>query len=414
MKKTSNIFYGPEGASPNYDEEKVSPYELPDLFLTVAGEQVSSFDEWFSVRRPEILSVYEKSIFGTSPLQARVSFRKSGPERVDATKGIRAQLYDLYLDDKNALLAQFIVFTPLNAKEAVPAFLGPNVLGNQSLTDLFSLPLSISWVYPRPALGIDATGYATVESVGVHSSRWPLDMIIKRGFAVVSFHYSDLFPDKPGGRPESIQPLFDVSSNRAYSWGAVATWAWGMIKVMDCLKDIDAIDEQKVIATGHSRLGKACLWAGAQDKRFAGVIANESGEGGSAISRRKFGERVSDIVRHFPHWFNDEYRSFVDNEENMPVDSHFLISLLAPRAVYVASAEDDLWSDPKGEFAGLVGASKIWKLYGNIADLSPYNEMPLTGKPLSEILSYHVRSGGHDITAYDWKQFLNFADKFIK
>lgn len=187
-----------------------------------------------------------------------------------------------------------------------------------------------------------------------------------------------------------------------------------MINVMDCLKDIDAIDEQKVIATGHSRLSKACLWAGAQDKHFAGVIANKSGEGGSAISRRKFGERVSDIVRHFPHWFNDEYRSFVDNEENMSVDSHFLISLLAPCAVYVASAEDDLWSDPKGEFAGLVGASKVWKLYGNIADLSPYNEMPLTGKPLSEILSYHVRSGGHDITAYDWKQFLNFADKFIK
>ncbi len=414
MKKNQNIFPGPEGSCPNYDEGKVSPYELPDLLLTAFGEQISSFDQWFSTKRPEILRLYEKNIFGTSPLQVKVNFLTAGPEKVDTIKGIRAQLYDLYLSDQKILLTQFIVFSPLNSREPVPAFLGPNILGNQSLTRLFSLPLSSSWTYPRPSLGIDVSGHATAESVGVHSTRWPLDMIIKRGYAVVSFHNADLFPDKSDGRPESVQPLFDTSSDTPCTWGAIATWGWGMIKILDCLKDIAAIDEQRVIAIGHSRLGKACLWAGAQDTRFAGIIANESGEGGCAISRRKFGERVSDIVKYFPHWFTAEYNLFSNTEENMPVDSHFLISLLAPRPVYIASAEDDLWSDPKGEFTGLREASAVWKLSRKIDRLPGYEAMPQTDKPLSGVLSYHIRSGGHDITPYDWQQFLYFADKFIK
>lgn len=123
-----------------------------------------------------------------------------------------------------------------------------------------------------------------------------------------------------------------------------------MSKDLDCLKEVNSIDQKRVIATGHSRFGKASMWAAASDARFAGVISNESGKGCCAISRRKFGERVSDIVKHFPHWFTHEYQSFSDAEDTMPVDAHCLISLLAPRPMYVASAEDDLWSDPVGEF----------------------------------------------------------------
>lgn len=413
MKKITNQFHGPKGANPNFHEEKVNPYKLPDLFHSISGKVISTFEEWNLERRHEILKLYEDYIFGSSPVNASVSFKKSGREKVNIKTGICAQLYNIFLNQSNTLLTQFVVFSPLNTKDPVPAFLGPNVLGNQSVTDLFSLPLSTSWVYPRPELGIDDSGHATLASIGAHSSRWPLEMIIKRGYAVVSFHYADLFPDKPDGRSESIQPFFEHSAI-SYSWGALATWAWGMIKVMDCLKYIETINEQKVIAIGHSRLGKASLWAGAQDKRFAAVIANESGEGGAAISRRKFGERVSDIVQHFPHWFNEEYRLFSNEEERMPVDSHFLISLLAPRAVYISSAEEDLWSDPKGEFSGLAEASKVWRLGDCVTGSSLYSEMPSVEEPLSGILSYHIRSGGHGITDYDWGSFLDFSDKFIK
>lgn len=414
MTTCRNIFPGPEGSHPNYDEGKVEPCELPDLLSASDGGDIPSFEEWLACKRPGILKDYEKSIFGTSPLQTKVHCQKAGSEDVNTVKGIQAQRYDLYLSDRNIRLTQFVVFTPLNVKGPVPAFLGPNVLGNQSLTRLFSLPLSGAWTYPRPSLGIDDTGHATADSAGVHSARWPLEMIIRRGYAVVSFHNADFFPDKCDGRSESVQPLFDAYSDIPFTWGAVATWAWGMSKVLDCLKDVDTIDEKRVIATGHSRLGKASLWAAASDARFAGVIANESGEGGCAISRRKFGERVSDIVKHFPHWFTSEYQSFANAEETMPVDAHFLISLLAPRPVYVASAEDDLWSDPVGEFTGLKEASVMWELAGKTDNESVYQEMPRTNMSLSGTLSYHVRSGGHDITPYDWQQFLTFADKFVK
>ncbi|MFU0888290.1 alpha/beta hydrolase family protein [Kluyvera sichuanensis] len=414
MNKSSNIFSGPEGASPNYEEGKIVPWELPDLLSTFSGETISSFEEWLAVKRPELLGFYEKSIFGTSPFHARVYCLKVGPEKIDALRGIRAQLYDLYLGDRNIRLTQFIVFSPVNVKDSVPAFLGPNILGNQSLTRLFPLPLTSAWTYPRPSLGIDDTGHATAGSVGVHSMRWPLEMIIQRGYAVVSFHNADFFPDKRDGRSESVQPLFDVSSDPPFTWGAIATWAWGIIKVLDCLKYIEPIDEHRIIATGHSRLGKACLWAAAQDTRFAAVIANESGEGGCAISRRKFGERISDIVTHFPHWFTTEYQSFSNAEEIMPVDSHCLISLVAPRSVYVASAGDDLWSDPVGEFTGLKKASVVWKLAGKIDSAPEFDKMPRLNTPLLGTLSYHIRSGGHSITSYDWQQFLTFADRFIR
>lgn len=413
MNKSRYAFTGPEGSHPNYDEGKIVPCELPDLLSTFSGGEISSFKEWFACKRPKILKFYEQCIFGTSPLQEKVHCQKAGSEQVNTIKGIRAQRYDLYLSDRNIRLTQFVVFTPLNLKGPVPAFLGPNVLGNQSLTRLFSLPLSNAWTYPRPSLGIDDSGHATVDSAGVHSTRWPLEMIIQRGYAVVSFHNADFFPDKRDGRSESVQPLFDAYSDIPFTWGAIAAWAWGMSKVLDCLKEINSVDEKRVIATGHSRLGKASLWAAASDARFAGVIANESGEGGCAISRRKFGERVSDIVTHFPHWFTTGYQSFVNAEETMPVDAHCLISLLAPRPVYVASAEDDLWSDPVGEFTGLKEASVVWKLAG-ITDNEPdYGERPRVNMPLPGTLSYHVRSGGHDITPYDWQQFLTFADKFI-
>lgn len=105
----------------------------------------------------------------------------------------------------------------------MPAFLGPNVLGNQSLTRLFYLPISIVWTYPRPSFGIDDAGHATVDSAGVPITRWPLEMIIQRGYAVVSFHNADFFPDKRDGRAEIVQPLFDAYFDIPFTWGAIAT-----------------------------------------------------------------------------------------------------------------------------------------------------------------------------------------------
>jgi hypothetical protein len=387
----------------NYDETKVRPYSLPDPLVGADGRAITMGDEWFERRRPEIVELFETHVFGRSPAAEAVAVHVV--EEVDALGGsaIRRRLA---VSVRERTILDLLVYIPVARRHAAPAFLGPNFLGNHTVHRDPGILLP-EIVFTE---GMDVSlpeGRATEASRGFHAERWPIEQIVARGYAVATFFYGDVFPDRADGRALGIQPLFDSAAQR-FTWGALATWAWGMSRALDALSSVPEIDGSRVALVGHSRHGKAALWAGALDPRLALVVANNSGKGGASLARRNFGETIRHLVTRYPHWFAARYAEYAGREAELPVDQHMLIALIAPRPVYVASAAEDLWADPRGEFLAAQAASPAYRLLG--MDGLAADAMPEPERPAMSTIGYHLRRGGHGIGAYDWERFMDFGD----
>ncbi len=389
----------------NYDEARIKPYKLPDLL----GPSVHGASDWTARRRPEIMTLFAGQVYGRIPagrVPVKSALEASGetPDGMGTWRQVRLDFGTPAGSPAIPPLHVLLLLPKAAAPGRVPVFVTLSFTPTHTLLPDKSIPLSTRWVRGgQPATEADR---------GSATGRWPWSLILGNGFGVAVAYYGDLFEDKDDGLANSVIPgvdqLLKSGPRDDTSWNALAAWGWGLSRMLDFLENEPAVDARHAALLGHSRLGKATLWAGASDERFAIVISNDSGEGGASLARRNFGEHVADLNKSFPHWFAVNYRKYSSDPGELPVDQHQLLAAMAPRPVYVASAQDDQWADPHGEFMALEAASPAYELFG----IPSLKGVPWPGANRPVIRGrqgYHMRTGKHDINAYDWQQYIAFA-----
>ena len=399
-------------SEPNYDESKVPKFRVPDPLTTFAGEGIGSSAEWEEKRRPELYAFFEGQVYGKVPgTLEEFSFKLlEEDDNAFGGKAKRKQVAISLKKNNRSLSFNILLYLPKGSTDA-PIFLGYNFHGNHTVTTDPKVFITQAWNRNSDDLGIrDNT--ATEASRGARKNRWAIEKMLDAGYGLATIYYGEVDPDK-NDFSDGLHSLFYREGQqrpKPNEWGSIAAWAFGLSRAMDYLEN--DVNISKVIVFGHSRLGKAALWAGATDKRFSGVISNDSGCGGAALSKRKFGETVGQINRSFPHWFCDSFQQYNENEKTLPVDQHQLLALMAPRPLYVASALKDEWADPRGEFLSAHYASPVYALYGKEGMVAP--QMPRVDQAIHKTLAYHIRTGEHDVTDYDWENYIAWAKAFVE
>jgi len=362
--------------------------DTPDVLQTVAGKRIDSVAAWEQERRPEVLELFKTNVYGRNPIGRPDTLRfetvDNGTAMMDG-QALRKRVVLRYSGPGGTGAIRVTAFIP---KAATPA---PALL----------------LICNRPEKNIDPE---RVEK----SPFWPAEELVARGYAALAFFNGDVDPDTYDGFTNGVHGVFqpDPKVRQPDAWGTIAAWAWGASRVMDWIETEPLIDRTRIAVVGHSRGGKTALWCGATDTRFALTISNDSGCGGAKLNRMDLpkSETVALITKAFPHWFCANFTPYGNNEAALPLDQHMLIALLAPRLAYVASAAADDWAGQPGEFRSCQLASPVWQLYGKkglVGDAFPPPDAPLHGG----CVGYHLRTGKHDLTVYDWQRYMDFADK---
>lgn len=380
-----------------YDEDRIPSYRLPDPLIGVNGERVETAGQWHTRRRPEILSLFSTMIYGQIPVaQSPIETTYEVVSENDSFMGGLATRKDIrirFSNDKGEKEMHVLVFVPNDVDGPAPALLKHSFNNTQS-DDFDEHP----------------------ENPDTFRNGWPMRMYFERGFGFIAVYQQDLVDHNEVSFGNSIHKLFyedGQSFPYAHQWGCISAIAWGAMRALDYLETDDDIDHTRVAVMGHSKMGKTALWTAALDQRFALAISAQSGCAGAALWRRKSGETLEKMVTRFPYWLSRNAWKFVHQEADLPVDQHMLLGLIAPRPVYIASAIDDTWADPRGEFASGVHAGPVYELLGKRG--LPVETLPPLSEPILESeIGFHIRAGGHSVELEDWQNFLRFMEIHMK
>jgi hypothetical protein len=362
-------------------QQEILKRELPPLLTMNDGRQCTA--ELWGERRAEILNLLRKNIYGYTPEppeKVTGEIVEQSPERAFAGK-VNQQRISIKFDTPNGEFSfPLYLFLPRN-NPCAPLFL--HIAFRPDIPDIYS----------------------------------PIEEITDNGFALALIYYKDIVNDNlHGDYSDGLGKLYiDKRERRPDEWGKIGMWAYAASRALDYLLTRDEVDHKHIAVVGHSRLGKTALWCAAQDERFFMGISNNSGIGGAAIAKHSTGERVLDFIKAGSwDWFCETFKGYSGYEDiNMPYDQHFVLAAIAPRHICVGSAELDKGADPKSEFLSCVTASQVYKLLGYRGIVTP-DEYPVADTSLHEgEIGYHIRTGHHYFSRYDWKQYMKFMKKKI-
>lgn len=393
----------------------------PDALILQNGAPVQDRATFEQKRRPEIVRLFEENLYGRTPKQAI-------PVRVIATEADEHALSGLARRSQLTIAVgphgertwHLLLYLPAAANGPVPVIVGLNFNGNQTVSADPGIALNPVWV-PDPALAHvplakELTGHVLrmpdAATRGAAANQWQVEMLLRRGYGLATVYTGEIEPDFNGGIGYGVRPLFFEAGQRQPKpdeWGAIGAWGWGMSRVVDVLSANPKVDANRMIAFGFSRFGKTALWAAAQDSRFALMLSNESGKGGASLLHHEKGETADHLMQAFPYWFCANFQHYLGRVQDLPLDGHLVLSLIAPRPLYVGSALDDPFSDYEGEYLSTQAVTGVYALYQKTG--VPGGPAPALDHGVGDTVAYHVRHGGHDVTEFDWKQYLDFADR---
>jgi hypothetical protein len=415
----------PGPAAEPVSANQILAFPAPDALTMENGKPVRDGKAWYGKRRGEILNLFVEQVYGRTPAgKPHLHFKLDSENKAAlGGKAVEKQVTIFFSNDPNGPRMHLLLFVPAQARKPVPVFTGLNFEGNQTVDADPAITLGDVWVKAPGAGGPQTSNErarhvkqrATEQSRGKAAGRWQVENIVAHGYALATAYYGDIEPDFDGGFQYGVRSLYlknGQTKQAPNEWGALGAWAWGLSRAVDYLQTDHDIDPKEIIAFGHSRLGKAAVWAGAQDKRFAMVISNESGVGGVSLYRAKTGETIEHLNTAFPHWFCENFHQYTNHPDQVPVDGNLLVALIAPRPLYIASAEEDHNSNPQAEFLSAVLGSRVYQLLGTKG--LGTNAMPPLNHAVMGTIAYHERTGKHDVTAFDWEQYVKFADMHFR